>query len=87
MNFNTEKGKAEKCHFCMNRLDAGKLPACVITCLGVTLEYGDYNTLKAKYPNAQPMGSNVRILYDNLGGKPQYPTNGYPDPRPCHSMR
>lgn len=93
MNFNTEKrnklgqlGVAEKCNFCMQRIDHGLPPACVITCLGVTLEFGDYNALRAKYPEAKPMGGEVkpRFLYSNIAGKPKQRTAGYPDPRPCH---
>jgi tetrathionate reductase subunit B len=94
MNFNTQRknklgklGVAEKCEFCRQRLDAGLLPACVITCLGITLEYGDYNALRAKYPNADHMGEGedgLKILYDNLGGEPKRPTNGYPNPVPFH---
>jgi tetrathionate reductase subunit B len=93
MNFNTQKtnklgtaGVAEKCHLCMHRLDAGLLPACVITCQGITLEYGDYNALRSKYSSDEPMGEEVapRVLYGNLGEKPNRPTAGYPDPVPCH---
>lgn len=95
MNFNpdkanplskTGKGVAEKCEFCRQRLDQGLLPACVITCLGITLESGDFNTLRNKYPNATQMGENgVKILYGNLGEEPSRPTNGYPNPVPCHN--
>ena len=93
MNFNTQKtnklgqkGVAEKCNFCMERLDKNLLPACVITCLGVTLEYGDLSALMAKYPNAEPMGDDfkLKVLYDNLGDEPKQRTASYPDPVPCH---
>jgi len=91
--FNTEKvnrtggkGVAEKCHFCMHRIDAGLPPACVITCLGITREYGDYNALRAKYPEAKQMGDNVRILYGHLGDEPEQDstTSGYPSPMEFH---
>ncbi len=93
MNFNTQKinklgqqGVAEKCNFCMQRLDKGLLPACVITCLGVTLEYGDFNALRAKYPDAKQMKDDLgpRMLYGHLGDDPHHRTGGYPDPVPCH---
>ena len=93
MTFNLEKtnklgtaGVAEKCHFCMHRLDAGLLPACVITCQGITLEYGNFSALQAKYPGAKTMGDEVRpkVLYGNLGDEPKRPTAGYPNPVPFH---
>jgi tetrathionate reductase subunit B len=89
MFFNTQTKKAEKCHFCMHRIDAGLAPACVITCLGVTREFGSYSSLKALHPNAEEMGERVKILYGNLGEEPKYahgdtPTNGYPSPIECH---
>jgi len=78
-------GVAEKCNFCFHRTDKGLAPACVITCLGVTLDYGDFNSLKAKYPDAKTMGEKKpRFLYGNLGGEPKRRTAGYPDPVPFH---
>ena len=86
ISFNATTKKAEKCHFCMHRIDAGLEPACVITCLAITREFGDYNALRAKYPNAKAMGDKVRILYGNLGGEPDHDgsTAGYPNPVECH---
>lgn len=84
--FNSETGKAEKCHLCMHRLDAGLPPACVITCLGVTREFGDYAELKQRHPNAKEMGGKVAILYGNLGHEPEQGgrTSSYPSAIPCH---
>ena len=36
-------GNARKCHFCIHRLDAGMLPACVTTCIGGATYFGDKN--------------------------------------------
>ena len=36
-------GTARKCHFCLQRLDAGMLPACVTTCDGGVSFFGDLN--------------------------------------------
>jgi molybdopterin-containing oxidoreductase family iron-sulfur binding subunit len=36
-------GSARKCHFCLHRLDAGMLPACVSTCIGGAMYFGDKN--------------------------------------------
>jgi Fe-S-cluster-containing dehydrogenase component len=81
----TRQGVAEKCNFCFHRTDKGLAPACVITCLGVTLDYGEFNALRAKYPNAETMGEvKPRFLFGNLGDEPKHRTSGYPDPVPFH---
>jgi molybdopterin-containing oxidoreductase family iron-sulfur binding subunit len=36
-------GTARKCHFCLHRLHAGMLPACVTTCDGGVMFFGDLN--------------------------------------------
>ncbi len=89
MFFNPQTKKAEKCHFCKHRVDQGLAPACVITCLGITREWGTIEALKAEHPSAETMGDNLRVLYDHLGEEPEAehgdtPTNGYPNPVPCH---
>ncbi|KLU65245.1 tetrathionate reductase subunit B precursor [Desulfosporosinus acididurans] len=35
--------KVRKCHFCLERIEAGMLPACVNTCLGRATYFGDLN--------------------------------------------
>jgi tetrathionate reductase subunit B len=37
------KGATRKCHFCTQRIDAGVLPACVATCTGQAMYFGDLN--------------------------------------------
>lgn len=37
------KGATRKCHFCTQRIDAGVLPACVTTCTGQAMYFGDTN--------------------------------------------
>lgn len=46
MNFETEK--VEKCTFCVHRLEAGLNPACVDTCVGRALHFGDMEEIKRK---------------------------------------
>ena len=36
-------GAVRKCHFCLHRLEAGMLPACVTTCVGGAMHFGDRN--------------------------------------------
>jgi molybdopterin-containing oxidoreductase family iron-sulfur binding subunit len=40
-------GVARKCHFCLHLLEAGSLPACVSTCVGGAMYFGD-----ASLPNS-----------------------------------
>ena len=86
--FNTQTNKMEKCHLCMHRIDQGLAPACVITCVGITREFGEFADLKARHPDARQMGDQVRMLYGHLGEGPQTstdrPTSSYPNPIPCH---
>jgi molybdopterin-containing oxidoreductase family iron-sulfur binding subunit len=37
----TPVGSVRKCHFCLHRLEAGMLPACVATCIGGAVYFGD----------------------------------------------
>jgi Fe-S-cluster-containing dehydrogenase component len=81
----------QRCTMCAHRLAAGQLPACVITCMGMTREFGDYDTLRRKYQNAEHMedGAKKTVLYGNLGHEPEgaLPPNGYlaaNDCRQCH---
>jgi len=84
----------DQCTMCAHRTAVGQLPACVITCMGITREYGDYETLKRKYPDAEHMEDGLKktVLYGNLGGEPSVkrsplPQGGYlpaNDCRQCH---
>jgi len=45
MQFNTEKGVAEKCHLCYHRIDRGKRPACIDKCIGRCIYFGEIGEL------------------------------------------
>jgi len=68
----TEKspvGNARKCHFCLHRIRAGMLPACVTTCLGGATSFGDYNNRHSLV--YELVGSSrVKRLKEELGTKP-----------------
>lgn len=72
-NGSSPVGNVRKCQFCLHRLNAGMLPACVTTCLGVATYFGDANDheslvaeLIAK-PNVlrlkEEMGTNPKVYY------------------------
>jgi Fe-S-cluster-containing dehydrogenase component len=62
-------GNARKCHFCLHRVKAGMLPACVTTCLGGATYFGDAKDSTGLVH--QLMGSNrVRRLKEELGTRP-----------------
>jgi tetrathionate reductase subunit B len=89
MFFNFETNKAEKCHLCMHRIDAGLEPACVVTCLGVTRDFGRFDQLQAAQKTGQFMAGPRQVLsvmYGNLGDEPpsERPTAGYPGAIQCH---
>ncbi|MFQ6115999.1 MAG: 4Fe-4S dicluster domain-containing protein [bacterium] len=42
-NGNSPVDAVRKCHFCLHRLEAGMLPACVTTCVGRAMHFGDKN--------------------------------------------
>ncbi len=63
-------GNARKCHFCLHRIKAGELPACVTTCIGRATFFGDANDPDSHVARliASP---NVMRLKEELGTKPR----------------
>ncbi len=73
---NHETGTADKCTFCVQRTEAGLLPACVETCVGNARVFGDLNdptsalrVLMAAHETKQlrpEFGTNPRVHYIGL---------------------
>lgn len=63
-------GNARKCHFCMHRVKAGQLPACVTSCIGRATLFGDANDPDSLVSDliARP---NVSRLKEELGTEPR----------------
>lgn len=62
-------GNARKCTFCLHRLDAGMLPACVTTCIGGATYFGDANDPKSLV--SELLGKRqVMRLKEELGTEP-----------------
>lgn len=63
-------GNVRKCHFCLHRLEAGGLPACVSTCIGGATYFGDAGDPESLVSElmARP---NVMRLKEELGTRPK----------------
>ncbi|MBI2911217.1 MAG: 4Fe-4S dicluster domain-containing protein, partial [Chloroflexi bacterium] len=63
-------GNVRKCQFCLHRLNAGMLPACVTTCVGGATYFGDANDPDSTVSQliAKP---NVMRLKEELGTEPK----------------
>lgn len=82
---------ARKCTFCSHLLDSGVLPACVTTCMGGAMYFGDAND-KSSLISEITQGRRVFKGHENLGLKPRviYFTESMPDTphlecAACHS--
>lgn len=63
---------ADKCDFCSNRLSHGMEPACVETCPGETIVFGDLNDPGSKISRFLSANSaNLTVLKADQGTKPQ----------------
>jgi molybdopterin-containing oxidoreductase family iron-sulfur binding subunit len=63
-------GNARKCHFCLHRLEAGMLPACVTSCIGHATYFGDANDPDSLV--AELVGRpEARRLKEELGTQPR----------------
>jgi molybdopterin-containing oxidoreductase family iron-sulfur binding subunit len=63
-------GNARKCHFCLHRLEAGMLPACVTTCVGYATYFGDANDPDSLVSELMASPRIMR-LKEELGTKPK----------------
>lgn len=63
-------GNARKCHFCLHRLEAGQLPACVTSCIGHATFFGDANDPDSLVAEliGRPEASRLK---EELGTKPR----------------
>lgn len=63
-------GNTRKCQFCLHRLNAGMLPACVTTCIGRATYFGDANDPDSLVSEliSRP---NVMRLKEDLGTQPR----------------
>lgn len=48
-SYDADKSIVTKCDFCIDEIEAGRSPYCVIACPMLALDYGDMDELRAKY--------------------------------------
>ncbi len=87
---NAELGTADKCTFCVHRVDAGLLPACVETCVGSARIFGDLNNPDSSVsqllrehealPLKPAAGTAPQVRYIGLDGRLQDKVTGEPSP-------
>ncbi|MEX1275387.1 MAG: 4Fe-4S dicluster domain-containing protein [Bacteroidota bacterium] len=58
-----------KCHFCTQRIDAGMLPACVSTCTGQAMYFGDLNDEEGMVAGLLRNNKSARLSLDS-GAEP-----------------
>lgn len=93
---NPETNTADKCNFCVHRVDAGLLPACVETCVGGARIFGDLNDpnsevsrLRREEPTQvlkPEMGTEPRVFYIGLNEYMQAKVDGNPVPHSLDTM-
>jgi len=62
-------GNARKCHFCLHRLNQGMLPACLDTCIGRAIHFGDLNDPESAVAQLIVERHHIR-LKEELGTEP-----------------
>ncbi|MFQ6094231.1 MAG: 4Fe-4S dicluster domain-containing protein [bacterium] len=72
------KGTIRKCTFCVHRLESGMIPACVSTCLGRAMYFGDRDDSKSLVSELMRREKVWRIK-ESLGTKPRIYYIGYKD--------
>ena len=63
-------GNARKCHFCLHRIRAGELPACVSSCIGRATLFGDANDPGSLVAAMIALPNTFR-LKEELGAEPR----------------
>jgi Fe-S-cluster-containing dehydrogenase component len=84
-------GRARKCTFCAHRLEEGMLPACVTTCIGGAMYFGDGGD-RSSLVFEVTQGRRIFKGHENLGVKPRViyfeesmPGAVHVDCEACHS--
>lgn len=66
---NPYSGEPEKCDFCYSRVTGGELPACVKSCMGKAILFGNMNNSESELSLALK-NNKLKVLYPELGTHP-----------------
>jgi molybdopterin-containing oxidoreductase family iron-sulfur binding subunit len=87
-------GAGRKCHFCLSRIEAGLLPACVSTCIGGAMYFGDAadgESLVAELQGREKpwrvnegLGTQPRIAYIGAASRKTMPVSTPESCQACH---
>jgi tetrathionate reductase subunit B len=69
---NEETGTPDKCTLCVQRIDAGRQPACVETCIGASRLYGDFDDPDSVVPRLLAENASYRLLTESGNGPQIY---------------
>ncbi len=70
LEFNREKGIVGKCNFCLDRLNDGKKPGCVHTCMGRALDVLSEEKLRSRIAGKKTKRAGlVTYLFDTIKGQ------------------
>jgi len=88
------RGSIRKCTFCLHRLESGMLPACVSTCIGRAMYFGDRNDPKslvsellateATFNPKGGLGTKPRVDYIGYQGRGEVAASTSATCRECH---
>ncbi len=68
--FNPIRNTADKCDFCVSRIDAGLMPACVSACVSGALVFGDLEDPKSEI-SKRLASVGATVIKQELGTKPK----------------
>lgn len=87
-------GAGRKCHFCLQRIEAGLLPACVTTCIGGAMYFGDGNDPESLVSELrrqektwrvnEALGTEPRIFYVAAASRKTMPASTPESCQACH---
>jgi Fe-S-cluster-containing dehydrogenase component len=87
-------GAGRKCHFCLQRIEAGLLPACVATCIGGAMYFGDANDIESLVSELrsrektmrvnESRGTEPRIFYVGAASRQTMPVSTPESCQTCH---